>query len=245
VDISIELVPRDEASLHEELNAVQHALTQVNMINIPDITRLKIRSWQGAAIAKRHYTHVVPHIRAVDFDLHHPLPFVPLFEQTGITSVLIVTGETPKTELRAVYPNTAADLIRKLRHDHPTWRIYAAIDPYRQSLQAEYRYALEKLEAGADGFFTQPFFDLRFMEIYAELLPQVPIYWGVSPVVTKRSQDYWETVNHTVFPQSFELSLAWNRQFAQAALQFARERRQHIYYMPIKTDVVEYLGGIL
>jgi methylenetetrahydrofolate reductase (NADPH) len=245
VHLSIELVPRDETALRAELAEIQHALTQVNMINIPDIGRMKMRSWQGAVLAKEYYATVIPHVRAVDFDLHHPLPFASILEQAGIQSVLVVTGETPKTELRPVYPNTCLDLIRKLRHDYPEWRIYAAIDPYRQSLQAEYRYAQEKLEAGADGFFTQPFFDLRLMEIYAEMLPAVPIYWGVSPVVTKRSQDYWETVNHTIFPRHFELTLDWNRRFAEAALRFARERDQHLYFMPIRLNVVEYLGGIL
>ncbi len=50
--------------------------------------------------------------------------------------------------------------------------IYAGLDPYRDSLQSELNYTNEKLEAGADGLFTQPFFDLRWMEIYADHLPQ-------------------------------------------------------------------------
>lgn len=245
MQISIEIVPRDEATLHTELATIHQSLPLVNMINIPDITRMKVRSWHGCHVAKSYYPHVIPHIRAVDFDLHEPLPFAAELEQAGITSVLVVTGDTPKTELRPVYPNNSLELIRKICRDHPSWEVYAAIDPYRQDFQTEYRYAMEKLEAGAKGFFTQPFFDLRLMEVYANLLPAIDIYWGVSPVLTQRSQDYWETVNRVVFPRQFELSLEWNRQFAREALNFARERNQHIYYMPIRVNLVEYLGGIL
>jgi methylenetetrahydrofolate reductase (NADPH) len=245
VHISIELVPRDENSLHQDIAAIQTSLSQVNMINIPDLVRMKVRSWHGSKLVKPHYSRVVPHLRAVDFDLHRPLPFAPECDEAGITSVLVVTGDTPKTELRPVYPNSSIDLIKKIRREHPTWDVYAAIDPYRHSFQSEYHYAMEKIEAGVKGFFTQPFFDLRLMDVYADLLPEAEIYWGVSPVLTQRSQDYWETTNRAIFPRQFAPTLIWNRQFAQDALTFARERNQHIYYMPIRVDLVEYLGGIL
>jgi methylenetetrahydrofolate reductase (NADPH) len=249
MNISIEIVPRDEGSVLAELSTIRQQLPQVNTINIPDLMRFKLRSWCGCALTKSAYPNSIPHIRAVDFDLDAPLPFVEDFEMAGITSVLVVTGDTPKSDLHPVYPNSSIDLIKKIHQEHPDWRIYAAIDPYRQSFQAEYRYAMAKLEAGACGFFTQPFFDLNLMEIYADLLSGLAsdceLYWGVSPVITKRSQEYWETVNHAIFPRRFDFSLDWNRQFAREALDFARTRDQNIYYMPIRINLIEYLGGIL
>jgi methylenetetrahydrofolate reductase (NADPH) len=248
MNISIEIVPRDEDSVREELQTIRQMLPRVNTINIPDLVRFKLRSWCGCALTKSAFPNSIPHIRAVDFDLDAPLPFVEDFEQAGITSVLVVTGDTPKSDLHPVYSNTSLDLIKRIRQEHPDWRIYAAIDPYRQSFQEEYRYTMAKLEAGATGLFTQPFFDLNLMEIYADLLAdlsEIDVYWGVSPVVTKRSQEYWETVNRAIFPRRFDLSLDWNRQFARDALDFARSRSQHIYYMPIRINLVEYLGGIL
>jgi len=245
MNISIEIVPRDEDSVLEELAIIRQTLPQVNTINIPDILRFKLRSWCGCALTKSAYANSIPHIRAVDFDLDEPLPFVEDFDRAGITCVLVVSGDTPKSDLHPVYSNTSIDLIKKIKREHPTWQVYAAIDPYRQSFQTEYRYTMAKLEAGATGFFTQPFFDMRLMDVYADLLSGMDIYWGVSPVVTKRSQEYWETVNHAIFPSQFELSMEWNRQFARDALDFARSRGQHIYYMPIRINLVDYLGGIL
>ena len=245
MNISIEIVPRDEASVLEELATIRQMLPQVNTINIPDLMRFKLRSWCGCALTKSAYPNSIPHIRAVDFDLDEPLPFVEDFDRAGITSVLVVSGDTPKSDLHPVYSNTSIDLIKKIKREQPTWQVYAAIDPYRQSFQAEYRYTMAKLEAGAAGFFTQPFFDMRLMDVYADLLSGMDIYWGVSPVVTKRSQEYWETVNHAIFPSQFEFSMEWNRQFARDALDFARSRGQHIYYMPIRINLLDYLGGIL
>src|ERR1700753_4054193 len=89
MNISIEIVPRDEESVLEELKTIRQSLPQVNTINIPDLVRFKLRSWCGCALTKNSYVNSIPHIRAVDFDLDAPLPFVADFEQAGITSVLV------------------------------------------------------------------------------------------------------------------------------------------------------------
>jgi methylenetetrahydrofolate reductase (NADPH) len=245
VNISIELVPRNEESLHQELKLIQENFSQVNTINIPDLMRFKTRSWHGCGLAKGYFKNTVPHIRAVDFDPDEIFPLGEELEKAGIDTLLVVTGDTIKSDLRPVYPITAIDLIKKIRHELPHIKIYAAIDPYRQSFQEEYRYAMQKLEAGATGFFTQPFFDIRLLEVYANMMPDVDIYWGASAVVTKRSQEYWETVNRVVFPKDFDFSMECNRAFAREALDFVRSREQNIYYMPIKVDLIEWLGGIL
>ena len=74
--------------------------------------------------------------------------------------------------------------------------------------QEEYRIR-RKLQAGAVGFFTQPFFDMRFLEMYADMLSGLNIYWGVSPIMSARSQSYWELKNNVVFPHSFEPTIAF------------------------------------
>ena len=70
MNISIEIVPRDEDTVHAELAVIRESLPQVNMINIPDILRFKVRSWAACAVAKAHYPLATQHIRVVDFDLH-------------------------------------------------------------------------------------------------------------------------------------------------------------------------------
>jgi methylenetetrahydrofolate reductase (NADPH) len=245
VNISIELVPRNEESLHQELTLIQENFSQVNTINIPDLMRFKTRSWHGCGLAKSYFKNTIPHIRAVDFNPHEPFPLGEELDKAGIDTVLVVTGDNIKSDLRPVYPITSIDLIKKIRHELPHLKIYAAIDPYRQSFQEEYRYTMQKLEAGARGFFTQPLFDIRLLEFYANLFPDLDIYWGVSPVITKRSQEYWETVNRVVFPKNFDFSMECNRAFAREALALAGSLNHNIYYMPIKVDLLEWLTGIL
>ena len=112
-------------------------------------------------------------------------------------------------------------------------------------IKAELDYIKRKIDAGADGFFTQPFFDLRLMEIYYDLLPKVETFWGISPVMSARSKDYWDNLNNAIFPPDFEPTLEWNRTFAKRALEFCRNTDSNIYFMPIRVDLVKYLEGIL
>ena len=63
--------------------------------------------------------------------------------------------------------------------------------------------ARAKIEAGADGFFTQPYFDLRLLEVWADLLPDVPTYWGVTPVLADSTRRYWERRNAAFLPRDF------------------------------------------
>lgn len=112
-------------------------------------------------------------------------------------------------------------------------------------MRAESYSIKRKIQAGADGFFTQPFFDLRFLEIYAELLEGKEVYWGVSPVLSDKSVNYWETKNNVVFPKNFAPTLEWNIDFAQKVLEFVTRTNSNIYFMPIRTKLADYLSGIL
>jgi methylenetetrahydrofolate reductase (NADPH) len=124
-------------------------------------------------------------------------------------------------------------------------RVLAAFDPYRSGLREEAEYARAKLEAGADGFFTQPFFDLRLAEICRDLLGPAEVWLGVSPVLTPAQRRYWEIKNRAFFPARFEPSLEWNRAFAKDCLALARSTGANLYLMPIRVDVVSYLDGVL
>jgi predicted CoA-binding protein len=119
------------------------------------------------------------------------------------------------------------------------------VDPYRKNIREELDYIKRKKDAGADGFFTQPFFDLRLMDIYAELLEGSEIFWGVSPVTGEKSVNYWETKNNVVFPKDFEPTLAWNIDFAQKALAYTEKTNTNIYFMPIRTDLENTCGKSL
>ncbi len=245
IEISIELVPRSEESLRRELNQVRSHFPQVERINIPDILRFDLRSWAGCAIAGDYFPKTIPHLRAIDFDPDAPLQIADQLSAAGIEAVLVITGDLPQDMGHKCYRTNCLEMIRRLKRELPQLKVYAGMDPYRSGIKEEIDYVKAKHDAGADAFFTQPFFDLRLMEIYQGFLQHVDVYWGVSPVLTENSQNYWENKNNAVFPPDFEPNLAWNRDFATKALEFARANNSNIYFMPIRTDIVKYLHGII
>lgn len=242
--LSIELVPRGKTELEEESALIKKRFPDIDLINIPDLTRFPLRAWEGCVVAKKHYPRAIPHIRALDINPDAPLPMMALLRENAIEEVLIVTGDPHTDPKVAQFEVNAVDIIKKFKREMPEIKVYAAVDPYRSGFQKESHYLLEKKEAGADGFFTQPFFDLRFMEIYAEILAGHEVFWGVSPVMTETSKAYWEKRNMVVFPKDFQPTLDWNTAFAKQAIQFAKEHHTHIYFMPILIDLVHYLEGV-
>ena len=244
-EISIELVPRSEAALRNELTEVRRHFPAVGRINIPDILRFELRSWQGCKIAGEYVGRTIPHLRAIDFDPNSPLKICDDLCCREIEAVLVVTGDPPQDMSRKCYRTSCLEMIRRLKRELPQLTVYAGMDPYRSGIKEEIDYVRAKQEAGAAAFFTQPFFDLRLMEIYQGLLSDCTIYWGVSPVLTENSQNYWENKNNAVFPPDFRPTLEWNRDFARRALQFARDHGSNLYFMPIRTDIAAYLDGIL
>ena len=243
--ISIELVPRDHETLKQEMQLVQNNFPNIDIINIPDLLKFPLRSWDACIQAKEFFAHTIPHLRAIDFDLSKPFPLVEKFRANGIDSVLVIAGDQPQDMSRRVFRTTSVELICALKAQMPELKVYAGIDPYRSGIKTELDYVKRKLDAGAEGFFTQPFFDLRLMEIYHDLLSEVETYWGISPVMSVRSKDYWDNLNNAIFPPDFEPTLEWNRNFAKRALAFCKSTDSSIYFMPIRVDLVKYLEGII
>ena len=258
--ISIELVPRTQKEFIKELEVLSEHYSSFERVNIPDSARFALNSWDACDIARSYVPHAIPHVRACDFDLSHSiaeLPFAKSIELGLLTELLIVRGDPQHVteEGVEVWQNdtTTIDLISAIKSQWPTVKLYAAIDPYRQSLKEELTYAKQKVQAGADGFFTQPFFDIKLLNQYADeienLLPDLyfsgDIYWGLSPAVGIKSQSYWQKVNRVSFPSDFRPTLDWNRQHSKNAIGWAKRRTQSLYFMPIKVDLIEYLKDIL
>lgn len=243
--ISIELVPRNEASLQLELQVLQKHFPAIDTTNIPDLLKFSLRSWEACRLAKTSLGHAIPHLRAIDFNLAEPFPLGKVLRESRIDTVLVIAGDQPQDMSRRTFRTSSVSLIRAIKQQMPELKVFAGIDPYRSGFREELDYVKRKIDAGADGFFTQPFFDRRLLEIWHDLLPGLTIYWGVSPVVSQRSRDYWENLNNAVFPPDFEPTLAWNRRLAREILDFSEQSGAHIYFMPIRVDLVEYLSGIL
>ena len=245
MQVSLEIVPRSEEGLLAGAETAEKH-PAINVVNVPDLLRFPLRSWDACALLadKSDGRKKIPHLRAIDFDLEKPFPYRELFAAHGIDTVLVVAGDPPQDMRRRVYPTGTVEFIKKLKQELPHLRVYAAFDPYRSNIRYELDYVRAKEDAGADGFMSQPFFDLRLLEIYAEYLEGRTVFWGLSPVVSENSRNYWEARNRAVFPRAFRPDLDWNIEFGRRVLEFCRADRFDLYLMPIKVDLEAYLTGL-
>jgi methylenetetrahydrofolate reductase (NADPH) len=241
--ISIELVPRSVAALEEECLAIKARFPRLEVVNIPDILRMPIRSWEACRIARRYFRRVIPHLRAIDFCLTNAGEIERAVD--GFDEVLIITGDPPRDFSRVTYPTTGVELIAFLKQRFPHLRVFAGVDPYRQGPRAELDYVKRKHEAGAEAFFTQPFFSLPLLDAYVSLLSAYKVFWGISPVLSDKSQSYWETTNQAIFTADYQHTMEFNQRFARAFLSRLAGDDVKAYFMPIRTNTVEYLEGIL
>ncbi|MGB5951700.1 MAG: methylenetetrahydrofolate reductase [Ornithinimicrobium sp.] len=246
--ISVELIPRSADALRDDLETVQDHFDDVDTINVPDLTKFDLTSWDACAVAKDAVNtyRTIPHIRAQDLAPTQALPMLRALDSARIDEVLIVTGDQGKRHGQHLEGVSALQGIARLRRELPHVQVYAGLDPYRQAPVDEVRYAEQKRDAGAAGFFTQPFFDTDLMAAWAKMIPsQTSVWWGATTVTSAASMNYWQKQNRVVFPADFQPTLEWQRAYAHRAIRLARKLGQHAYFMPVRVDLRAYLGGVL
>jgi methylenetetrahydrofolate reductase (NADPH) len=241
---SIEIVPRNWEYLLEQFSIISKGIPKIETVNIPDLLRFEIRSWEACSKAVPFFKNVIPHLRAIDFNLKQGFELINVLQTSGLKKVLIITGDKPQDMNKKIYRNTCCEFIRVIKKECPSLKIYSSIDQYRSGIRDEIDYAMDKIEAGSDGFFTQPFFDMNFLKMYADILSNHEIYWGISPVTSIGSKMYWEGKNNVVFPTRFEPTLEWNVQFAKNVIEYLDKRNTSVYFMPIKVSISEYLTKV-
>ena len=87
--ISFELVPRSIDSINQQISCIEN-LKFIDSINVPDLKKLSIRSWDVNIDKKYNF---IPHIRAVDFNLKEDKLFK-LIEEKNLKNILIISGES-------------------------------------------------------------------------------------------------------------------------------------------------------
>ncbi|HIF93514.1 MAG: hypothetical protein ABGX04_12470 [Myxococcales bacterium] len=60
--ISIELVPRSEASIAHDLDVIRRIVLATRMVNIPDLLRFDLRSWEACTTAIAGLDRALPHL---------------------------------------------------------------------------------------------------------------------------------------------------------------------------------------
>lgn len=244
--ISFEIVPRNSAALTEQYDFIRGLGDAINFINVPDIQRFTIRSWDVSKLIDRGQYGFIPHFRAIDFDLKAGNIFR-IIEEFELDRVLLVSGDPPENLKGSFHKTNVLDLIRSVKREFPQIEVYAGFDPHRSGVQDECQYIKRKVDAGADGFFSQPFYDIRMVEIYIEQMQQLQVnetYIGLSPITTESSMHYWEVKNKVQFPAAFEPVYEWNIQFANQVIRRLRETDMNLYFMPIKVDLQAYFGAL-
>lgn len=241
--VSFEIVPRTHQAFDEQYSFVSTLGKSINMINVPDIQRFDIRSWETGEKIDRSKHQFIPHFRATDFSLASGDIFQ-IIEDNELEHVLLVSGDPPEGIKRKFHNTSVLDLMRVVKQKYPNITIHAGFDPHRNGLQDECNYIQRKIDAGATSFFSQPFYDIRLIEIYAEHLQGIETFIGLSPITTLSSMNYWEVKNKVKFPSTFKPDYAWNIDFSNKVLAMAHEIGFNIYFMPIKIDLQDYFGQI-
>lgn len=239
---SLEIVPRTRAELETAVTLIAKRYPGINTVNIPDRPNCELGSVAAAHSIHGRIPHRIPHLRSRDFDATSAARLVAQLIEYTIDEVIVVAGDRRQDGAAGFEP---VELIVFLRDHAPGVAVYAALDPYRYREGAVLaRNVEDKLRAGACGFFTQPLFDLRDLERCAPVVRGTTTFWGLSPVVTPRSQRYWEDVNGVWFPSGFTPTLKWNHAFALRFLSEVADRGDNAYLMPIKVDIESYLSPL-
>ena len=186
--ISLELVPRSEESFAEELREVTEKFPCVDTLNIPDILKFDVRIPEACEVAVNYLPKVIPHIRAVSINKKEPFLYKDFFRKNNITEVLVILGDNPEIISKSDFPCESVELSRKIKQEMPEMTVYAGMDQWRTTFKEEMAYIEEKRKAGADGFFTQPFFDLESMEVWGKELTDTHVFFGLAPVIRESSK---------------------------------------------------------
>ena len=240
----LELVPRDLDHCLQLAKEVKAKFPHIEGFNIPDILRVPHRSHEVAALFLESGLDVIPHVRTIDRPVEDTLKLVEGLLERGLKRVLFVTGDLPTGLSQRVYRHSPEELIQACKKRFSGLKVYAGLDPYRSKLIDELEKAHHRLDMGADGLFSQPFFCPNLAQFFLKQLDSADLFLGVSPVLTEPSLTYWQTRNQAVFPGDFALNMERNIEIAHEIINESRKRDQHIYLMPIKTDVVPYLEAV-
>ncbi len=165
--IALELVPRDLNLFLDEsrLNLDRYPFYSKNQCSRNSIGRNKIiRGIQGSFL--EHSLPAVPHFRLIDRTLDDLLKKLSSLQEMEPKGSSLIGGDPPKNGEFVPSGLTTLEAISQVRKAFPSLKIYAGLDPYRSSFRRELDYAKQKLDAGCNGFYTQPFFSLKVLDLW-------------------------------------------------------------------------------
>jgi methylenetetrahydrofolate reductase (NADPH) len=240
-DIALELVPKDLVKLTEQSKEAQDQYG-LEIVNIPEIRSLEIKSFAASLHLLQNGIRALPHFRTVDRSAGQMADMLDELVDAGLREVLFISGDPDEEGYDS--GETPISMVKALKNKFPQLKFYAGMDPYRSSIQKEVYYCQEKMDAGYDGFFTQPFFHESLLDVYLDYLHESTVFAGICPVASENSKKYWEEVNKVVFPNRFEANLVYNVKLAHNLLHRVEQADQKAYLMPITISPAKFLGAL-
>lgn len=185
----------------------------VDVINIADGPRATARMGPGAMaqLARAHCgIEPVVHVCCRDRNLLGLQMDLLGYHALGIRNVLAVTGDPPKMgnypDATAVFDIDSVGLIRFLRNmnrgldfsgrplkGQTSFFIGAGCNPAHTELNREIDRFGQKIEAGAEYFFSQPLYDDGVLHDFldrTEDLPKVPFFVGILPLASYKNAEF-------------------------------------------------------
>jgi len=245
MQIALELVPKTLDSFLEESKAHINNFPKIIAINIPELRSVEIKSFEASEYLLKNKVAAIPHFRLIDRTLDDLEAKIEKLVSLGLKQVLLISGDPP-IDIPNFVPSGVKipQAIKHLKTKFPRLKVYAGQDSYRQSFKKELDYCKEKLEAGADGFFTQPFFSEGILNQWLEQLQEIEMWIGLSPVAGAASRNYWETTNQVVFPPNFRFDLEGNCIVGRRILTLIEAAGKNAYLMPIAISANKYLNEL-
>jgi methylenetetrahydrofolate reductase (NADPH) len=245
MQIALELVPKTLDSFLEECKIHLSNFPKISAINIPELRSVEIKSFEASEYLLKNSVPAIPHFRLIDRTLENLEMLIEKLLVLGLKQVLLISGDPPIDTSNFVPSGIKApQAIKHIKTKFPQLKVYAGQDSYRQSFKKELDYCKEKLDAGADGFFTQPFFSEGLLAQWLEQLPQIQMWIGLSPVTGDSSRNYWESVNQVVFPPNFKFNLEGNCVMGRQILTLIEAAKKDAYLMPITISADKYLHAL-
>ena len=231
---SVELLPPkspDMTALFEKVRECHYA--GVDAINIPDGPRASSRvSPMVTSILIRDAIGIepIPHYCCRDRNLLGMQSDVLGAQAAGLTNLLVITGDPPKT---GEYPDVTGvfdvdsigltQMIHNLNHGRdfggnlvqPPTSIFIGVgaNPCAVDPQRELERYFKKIEAGAEYAITQPVFDadslLRFLDQIEAYSKRIPVIAGVWPLASYKNAEFMRNeVPGVVIPDAVMARLA-------------------------------------
>ena len=162
--ISVELVPRSHSAVVRDAHFIRERFGWVTMLNIPDLLRFPLRSWDACSATASIYRSSVPHVRAIDVPPHGTLGMLETILSAGLKEVLVVSGDPPHDFGHVAYPQSSVDVIRRFKRECPQLSCLRGPRSVPPGHPCGVRLRRTEDRGRRGGFFYQPFFDLRLLE---------------------------------------------------------------------------------